>query len=181
MSLFLHRIGILKPAPTPFTTDWKNAGTGENIDAGERDWSNPGNITSSDDSRATCNTDENNNPSNYLRATNFGFSTSDVASGATILGIEIEIEWHSNDGQTNIFHAELVLDGSQVGDDLNDDFVLPTSDDTRIYGGSDEDWNANLTDSDVRDSTFGFQLRVESTGNDITRVDRIRARIHGEA
>lgn len=185
MSLFLHRSGILKPADsaTPFTTEWKSAGAGANDSSvGDQAWSNPGNITASDDSYAESVL-ISGETTQILRATTFGFTTSDIPNGATILGIEVGVE-RSADGATFVdLLARLRTGAGQTGDDKADTGTgWPTSDAEVIYGGSSDTWGAGLSDSDIRDSAFGFDFRAEFAGPFTTgaSVDHIRIRVHGE-
>jgi len=64
------------------------SGTATETGGGTVDWTNPGNITSSDDNRATAVLGKGDT-SYYLKGTDFGFS---IPSDATIQGIKVEIE-----------------------------------------------------------------------------------------
>src|SRR6478752_10810863 len=89
--------------------------TSEQVDSGIETvpWSDPGNATASDDSYATATI----GPFDWtyaLRCTDFGFTDSDVPSGATINGIFVEVE-ASQDGDVQNSGAPLVYGGSQIG------------------------------------------------------------------
>jgi len=170
--------------PEPFTTDWKSAGTGANdASVGDHSWSNPGNITASDNSYAQCDF-SSVSTSQILRATNFGFDTDDVPEGATILGIEVGIERTDGAGD-QIFEllVRLRTSSGQTGDDKSNGDGFPSSDAEKVYGASDDDWSAGLSDSDIRSSGFGVDFRAERQDpfNFSGQVDHIRIRVHGLA
>ena len=75
-------------------TDYKFPGTAANVNnGGYFQWSNVDNIKADDsDSALTCtNGTADKNPTDYLTATNFGFTSTDIPTGATINGIEFVI------------------------------------------------------------------------------------------
>src|SRR5262249_35446820 len=78
-----------------------SAGNGTSISgAGSLTWSNPTNITSSNNSYAT-RVMSGTTVTQYLRASNFGFA---LPAGATILGIVVEIERSRTGGSSGEVH-----------------------------------------------------------------------------
>jgi hypothetical protein len=166
------------------TTAWKSAGTGAN-DAGVGDaaWSNPGNITASNDTRATSATMGAGQTTQILRATNFGFSTSDVPTGATVVGIEVGIERQRNSTGGNQVVDNVVrlrTSSGQVGNNKADTGTnWPNNDAEVVYGGAADTWAASLTDSAVRGSDFGVDIRAARSGGTVASagVDHVQIRI----
>ena len=115
-------------------------------------WSNPANAASSNNVYAIAFS-FGGGVSNYLKATNFGFS---IPSGATIDGIKVTIEAQTSAGSTNDSTVKLVKSGLVLGSNLGTS--LPwnnVSDSTRTYGSSSNLWGLSWTDADINDSTFG--------------------------
>src|SRR3989338_5243644 len=92
------------------------------------DWSNPSNAQTSDDTWATVSL-RRNQKSNYLKATNFGFT---IPDGSTINGIELSIERNNENGNADkIFdHSiRLVKNGTITGNNqANESTAWPVSD-----------------------------------------------------
>lgn len=155
-------------------------GTLANVDrSGHNDWSNPGNAAASDDSRATVFCDKHEE-TDWLRATNFGFS---IPAGATIDGIEVVFERRSTGGPGGDISVRLWDGSSAVGDDKStgqSDFWTFNTDTDDSFGGASDDWNAGLGPSDINDSGFGCQLAAEDQiGNTVTlEVDHVEVTIY---
>ena len=139
-------------------TGWISCGTAESIDRdGKGSWDNPTNAETQNDTYAyediskTTYTD-------WLRATNFGFS---IPSG-TVDGIEVGIDWYAEDTNVDEDSIRLVSGAVVAGDDKSVGANLPTSDTDSYseYGGAADGWNAGLTYEDINDSTFGVQFSV---------------------
>jgi hypothetical protein len=139
-------------------------------------WVNSSNATTSDDNRATATLGVNGT-SNYLKATNFGFS---IPEGVTINGVIAQVEFSSNDGEINGSSAMFVKNGSL--DDSYDYGSIMTwgiTDGYHDYGSNDENLNA-FTISDINNSGFGFAINVGCSSElfcvngDIARIDHIR-------
>lgn len=181
--------GRVSSAAQPFTTAWKFAGTGANIAGGNDAWDNPGNIIADDGDVATSGVG-NATDTQTLRATNFGFSASDIPEGAQILGIEVGVMRRTfsafgSGGAPQDLLVRLRIAAGQVGDDKASPEFWPTVEAEKIYGAAEDDWNAGLTDADVRSAGFGVDLRVVSSaaGSNLWTllVDFVRVRVHGVA
>ena len=136
------------------------AGTGANdATVGTVAWTNTGNITSEDGVVASVS---NGSSTQYLVATNFGFS---IPSGATINGITAEIRRKRGgintclDAQINIVKGGVIKTTNK-----STGTVLPTSFAYKSYGGSSDLWGESWTYSDINSSGFGFVYRVDRGG-----------------
>ena len=156
-------------------------GTGANISGSGTDWSNPSNITS-ESNYAGATLQKNGGLSNYLRATNFGFS---VPTNATIDGVEVQIS-HMGQPTENLGDefVYLVNSGGIISGCENkassQDWAYQTQE-TYSYGGASDLWSCSLTHTIVNSSTFGVQLMVQnnsSLSNHWVRVYWIKTRVY---
>lgn len=119
--------------------------------------------------------------SEYLKATNFGFS---IPADATVNGVVVEV---MKNGGAYVFDAgtgaRLVKGGTVSGNDKAD---TATGWDTfagssyASYGGAADLWGLTLTPADVNASTFGFVLAAEygGVGGANAEVDHIRVTVY---
>lgn len=160
---------------TSTASSLKSAGTGaDDATVGSAAWTNPGNITSSDNAYATFTGAQ----SHYLKATNFGFS---LPASATITGILVEVETSVDAGtQAFLVSMKLVKGGViQNAQDKQPDVWNNTTDAYRSYGGSSDTWANLWTQTDINASTFGVVLSVSMlpfTGT--VRVDHVRITVY---
>lgn len=158
-----------------------SAGTGaDDATIGTSSWSSPGNVTSSNDSRASTGVPASGGISHYLKATNFGFS---VPAGATIDGIYVECEClHFTGGGPDIFDSSirLVIGGSFTGDNKADGTGWPYSDTYKVWGGSSDLWGTTPSVSDVNASDFGVGISARNTagGERSAHIDHIRITVY---
>lgn len=92
-------------------TDWKFPGTAANVNnGGYYPWSNVDNIKADDSNTAICCTNgtADKNPTDYLTATNFGFTSSDIPTGATINGIEFVINRAGPEANSHLYSVSAV-------------------------------------------------------------------------
>lgn len=157
------------------------AGTGaNNADAGTIAWTNPGNIVSSNDTRATS-TIASGETTQYLHATNFGFS---IPSGATIDGIVVSIERSNLNFDTLVDTSVNIIKGGTRGStNKASGTSWPSSDTAASYGtGTTDLWGETWTDTDINASTFGVALRAQNNGgmgpDDDARVDFIEITVY---
>jgi hypothetical protein len=161
-------------------TDWKLAGTGENIDRGYWAWFDPSRVIAKDDYYTYCEL-----PyweySDWLSATNFGFTTSDIPSGAIIDGIEVRFRRY---GTGSIWDTEVILrdSGGQTGDAKSGwpPTIWPYSAGEQTLGGSSDMWGTSLEDSDIRDYSFGVDMycRNWDMGAGTAYVDSIEISVY---
>lgn len=163
-------------------TEWKTPGTCANVDRdGKVAWVNPDNAKASDNDRAICDVAKTTY-GDWLRCTNFGFTTGDIPSGSTIDGIEVKIE-HQTEAPSEITDSALYLrkTSGQIGDDKPSAEDWATSDEEITYGGATDTWNAGLVDTDIVSSDFGVDLSAYNRGiseSREARVDCVWVRIH---
>ena len=148
-------------------------------------WTNPGNASASDDSRANASSEYGVGvATEYLKTTNFGFS---IPTGATIDGIEAQVErscdvWFTLEcmKDTNI----RIVKGGAIGSTNKADTgtIWPTSDATNTYGNSTDLWGETWTASDINNSDFGFVLAttesLEPLDNATPRIDHMQITVY---
>lgn len=160
------------------------ASAGANVnDGGNTAWSNPGNITASDNARASCFR-SSNGTSQLLYAT---FDLSTVPDGATITGVVVRVERSYSSSvppqQVRDNSLRLTKDGTNmVGDNkgaTSTDWPL-NSDANADYGGSSDLWGTTLTAAEVKAAAFGVMLKITLTGATSinARVDAIWMNVH---
>jgi hypothetical protein len=130
-------------------------------------WADPGNITADDGAyarRSSLGTAADALASEFLHARNFGLS---VPAGATIDGVEIQINGYSSSATRRIkdYTIFFVKAGSNVGNDLSDDVTWPADMDyLKTYGGPTELGGVSWTAEDVNAAGFGASLQFTSAG-----------------
>ncbi len=139
-------------------------------------WVNPNNAKISDGVFTTF-TSATNVTSHYLKLTNYGFT---IPSGATINGIEVDIQRKGSTANTTTHTRDLVVsivksDGS-IGS-TNEALLTtnwPAIEATQIYGGSSDLWGETWADSDINNSNFGMVVQAKnqtSAGNPTGSID----------
>jgi len=117
---------------------------------------------------------DNTNPTDEIRASSFGFTTS-----GTIDGIQVEvIAWTPAGSGAWRDVVLFTTPGTPVGDDKSDAAALGTTDPVNTYksfGGAADTWNASLTSTQVNSANFGVSLCWTATANDSNiLVDHVR-------
>ena len=148
---------------TEQTSGPNNAGTGANLTgSGSTAWSNPGNITAVGSPYATV-APAQQGASNYLMATNYGFS---IPDDAIINGIQLTISRSSTQslGTGNRDdQVRLVKNNNLQATDKSSNDVYPTSLQSRTYGNATDLWGTTWTAADINNSGFGAVLSVFNT------------------
>jgi hypothetical protein len=134
------------------------------------EWTTAANAQGSDDLRATGKDSLNQDFQDY---DSFGFTTADMPSGSTIVGVEMQIEGRTaENGDSFDISTQLVVGGAVCGNRENligcsgGCFAGPT-DTTELAGGSTTTWGCTISESDLRSSNFGVDLDlVKLTGGD---------------
>ncbi len=145
------------------TTAWTSPASGANVSgAGTQAWSSATNAYTDDNSFATVAVNDNQQ-SNYLQVTNFGFS---IPSNAVILGIEARIGRFVDDNGGNPQDQEVILRKGTafVGSNLASSSVFPESEAIATYGGAGNLWGTTWTPAEINSSNFGLGLRVIKNG-----------------
>jgi hypothetical protein len=122
-------------------------------------WTNPGNITASDDTYATADTSSNiTYVTHYLKGLTYGFA---IPAGATIDGITVIIHRKSSqagavrctkDSRISLVKAGVV----ETADKADTVTKWPTSEGTASYGGAADLWSGTWTATDINDANFGI-------------------------
>lgn len=161
----------------------RSAGSGaDNSGVGTQTWSNPTNITSSNDSRATVTVSPAPQISHYLVSSAHGFT---IPGGSTINGIVVEIE-RSTGAQFGSFGRDnrvRIVKGGAIGatDKASASEWPESTDATASYGSSSDLWGETWTAADINDSGFGAALAVTNTGavdSVSMRVDHMRITVY---
>lgn len=128
---------------------------------GTQAWSNPGRAVSSNDSYATASVDDNQ-VTNYLECTNYGFS---IPAGATINGITVNVERNTSAG-SNVLDADVLLikGGVRGSTDRATATAYTTTDVTEAHGGSSDLWGATWTPAEINASNFGVAFVAQKSG-----------------
>jgi cysteine-rich repeat protein len=137
-------------------------------------WSNPANAEVSDDMYALAAA--GGMPTQYLRATNFGFT---IPGAAVIDGIMVNVERRS--AAATVFDARVrIIKGGVIGTtDLSNppSSKWPTMDAVASYGGNSELWGVTWTAADINSSAFGFVISANDGGVDTAAVDFISIKV----
>jgi len=147
-------------------------GIGEDVYvAGSAPWTNPTYIQADDTSRATSSATDEQNYTEWLAGTNYGFA---IPSGATINGIALSIQRYANKNATQFtkdYQLYLTKSGTTtVGSNKADTVTKwPTSEAAASYGGAADLWGTTWTVAEINAATFGAMLRAnqEGTGSSV--------------
>lgn len=135
-------------------------------------WTSPGNATTSDNVVASSGV-FGVVESNYLKATNFGFS---IPSTATVTGIKVEVR--REDSNLNAYDASVrIVKGGTIQNAVDEasSTVWPVSMAYATYGSSTDLWGTTWAPSDINASNFGFVLACRGVSfGDTCWVDQIR-------
>jgi hypothetical protein len=168
-------------------TEYKYPGTAANVDnGGYKAWSDVNNIKADDSySAITCTTGKaDKNPTDYLTATNFGFTSTDIPSGATINGIEFVINRAGSEADSQYdYQLYMLKAGTQHGDNLASATYWPTSLTDATYGGATSLLGGTWAQTDIVGvSTFGLQLaiknHIQSDTGEWTYVEHVKLRVY---
>ncbi|MEQ8358407.1 MAG: tail fiber domain-containing protein [Cytophagales bacterium] len=133
---------------------------------GSASWQSPSNASGSnnDVSWASTPTLSNNQESEFLVATNFGFT---IPKFHDIDGIEVNFESYRIDGNIRDIDVFLVLGGviqSTGNRATGNNLPVGPPDGNTLYGGAFDLWGQSLTKADVENADFGVAIRVKKVG-----------------
>jgi hypothetical protein len=119
-------------------------------------WTSPGNAFSENASNATAGLGRNVT-SNWLKCTNFGFTTGMIATGSIINGFVVTVKRSvsSSNSTTTDAGIRLVKGGTIDTTDRSTTTAWPTSLTSEDHGASNDLWGNTWTVSDVTASNFG--------------------------
>lgn len=166
---------------SPEWTDWKYPQTADTDGGAYQEWSNPTYVEADDDNYATVAVSYvYPTYSNYLRATNFGFTTSDVPEGSTINGIQVQVNVKASaSSAAKDWVLYLANSGNNIGNIKNPGTLMSTDLTATDYGTATDKWGATISASDVVGSTFGVWYNIRSTsGTPTVSLDYIKMRIN---
>ncbi len=146
-------------------TGWQSAGSASTeMDIGTVDWTDPGNITASDDTAASCSFSASDE-SYFLVATNFGFA---IPAGATIDGMLCRWEGKDGGGAGTVSHSvvNIVKGGTRGSADKSLGASFTATDNEYEFGGVSDLWSETWTASDINASNYGCAMSVVETGGD---------------
>lgn len=143
-------------------------------------WNNTSRITTSNGSKASATGLSNGEVSDYLTATNFGFT---IPAGATITGIKVDIERDDNSGSSGLKDNEvkIIKANSITGTDHASNSTWPNNAAYATYGSNSDLWGTTWTAADINSSQFGVALSVQrssGSGNNDAFVDHIRITVY---
>jgi hypothetical protein len=149
------------------------AGAGTFIAGAGADWANAGNITASDNTYATASVvgGESTDP---LKGYTFGLS---VPSGATIDGIEVQIEVKTNTAAT-ISSVNVGKDDSTLATEKSPGTSITGSDATYAYGGASDKWGLTWTAAEVNASTFQLRFVSAAGGLGLISCDAVWIKVY---
>jgi hypothetical protein len=168
-------------------TEYKFPGTAANVNnGGYETWSDYDNIKTDDNNTAIVltNSQADKNPTDYLTATNFGFTSTDIPSGATINGIEFVINRSGSEANSQYdYQLYMLKAGTQHGDNLASATYWPTSLTDATYGGATSLLGGTWAQTDIVGvTTFGLQLAIKnhisSDSGEFTYVEHVKLRVY---
>lgn len=152
-------------------------GTGtDDASFGTTAWSNPSNITSSDDTYASLTSIGGIN-THYLEGTNFNFL---IPSEATILGIQVEWERKANcaAGCTQDSRVRIIKGGVVGSTEKSAAAGWQNTEAFVSFGGASDLWGTTWTAADINASNFGAAIApIGASGGAVTSVDSVRITI----
>jgi len=169
--------------PGAGVTAWKSPNTCVAIPIGTHEWKNPINAKVRDGNWAytpfPMGGPDDSTPTDWLRCTDFGFTVSDIPEGATIDGIHVQLDnIYAQGGDMYAQWNYLRTSEGQVGDPKSGGAISGTHDTVDI-GHITQDWNAGLSDGNVKSSGFGVDVQFIDGGPNpfAIYVDHVRMRI----
>lgn len=128
-------------------------------DGSTASWSNPGNITSDDESYAACKLQLTKTTSRILKAQDFGFS---LPSAAVVTNVSFSYQRKASSKnyirEKNI--SMLDANGAAGTNKADTSTLWGTSDETITKSGDGSYWGIALSPALVNDIDFGLQIKV---------------------
>lgn len=141
-------------------------GTSANVDFGGYSFADPLNSLLSDNNRSIAYSLLSLGHTDYLQATNFGFS---IPTAATICGIEVNIEKSAIDLLLTAYirdnSVRIIKNGSPDGDNMALNAVWPEDVDANsTYGNTNDLWGTAWTPADINSTDFGVAISAQIRG-----------------
>ena len=175
-------VSLNSPTPPTAISVSRSATVGANVSSiGSRAWTNPANITLSDDirSRVILDTASSGEISNFLKASNFGFA---IPTGSTITGIQASVEWQVDYSRVSLqigpnqgYYSFLSTSASGApiasAGKIIEGYGPPSPTDSILtYGEASDNWGVGWTPEQISDPTFSFLFSVINTNNPFFNV-----------
>lgn len=150
----------------------------ENYVLGTISWTNIGNVSASDNVRATAVGTGQNTYTHYIKATGFGFS---VPTNDVIDGILVEVEGHNTGAPFNVAsYVEVrAVKGGTIQGANRGTGSLGSSDAYNSFGSTTDKWNLSWVPSDINASGFGTAfafLLFNASAN--ANIDHVRITVY---
>jgi len=176
-NLYLLCAGVLIYVTLAGQSQTQSGGTVVNFAIGgsKKPWTGLANVATSDNVYASFGniTGSPGGFTDYLLVTNFGFT---IPSGATIDGIQVNIERSDPNLNTGDFHVQIVRNGI-ISTDKSTGLAYPAADLTQSYGNASDKWGTTWTDANINASNFGVAIaaqRIASGGQTAGRIDLVQ-------
>lgn len=141
-------------------TDWKlvqTAATADKNGDNDRVWYNPNNIlTETDETSASSTTGKSGYSTEYLIATNFGFTNADIPEGATIDGIEVLVRRNASGNNYAYDNDVFLYNNGIIGSNQSSAAYWSALIESKIFGGALNLWGTPLTQAIITNLNFGF-------------------------
>ncbi|MBA7641395.1 hypothetical protein ES703_49072 [subsurface metagenome] len=154
----------------------RSAGLGQSIVMGNRAWTTPTNIYTSNNAYARTGM-ARGDITHWLRATTFGFS---IPDGATIDGIVAEFEKRATASGISDSSVQIVMAGSEQGDERAVAGYWPTSDTYIAHGGIADLWGLGWNAAAINASNFGVSIAARFVASDekTVYIDHVRITVY---
>ena len=156
----------------------KNSTSAVDNGGGSDAWDNLTGIVSGDSGNA-AEASINNPATNYIKVY-FGLTTSDIPSGSTIDGIQFACHVDGDSNSVQDVYVYLVKAGTVQTGGTNKangaKWKNGISGTTQTYGANasvSSTWGVNVTDSDVRNASFGIAISATGDSGDSAWVDYV--------
>jgi hypothetical protein len=151
------------------------AGTvAEDSSAGTTAWTNPTNAQGSANATvASAASAAGGVFTRRLKATNFGFTTSDIPSGSTINGFLVRIRWRGGTNNRAFPNEIFAVKGGTTqtsAGNIGNSSVVNNTLTNRSYGGATEKFGLSWTVGDVTSSGFGLSFQAGRTNTTTVEV-----------
>ena len=157
-------------------TGWKSPAAVATVPrVGAVDWSDPTNVYTSNNQYATASFSAFIGHTYYLDATDF---TMGVPAGATINGVNVEVEKSASAKGVSDETVQLIKRGTAQGENKAIPLDYPASDAYISYGGSTDMWELSLPVEDINASNFGLRFAVQGANGTNVSIDHIRIKVY---
>lgn len=137
-------------------------------------WGSVGNIVSSNDVRANWSASSAKN-ADTLKAFTFNLN---IPSGATIDGVETQVEAHESAGSVTIGSVNIGKTDATLGTAKTPGDGLTSSDANYVHGGPADLWGLSLSETEVEASTFQVRYVFAMGASSTVQVDAVWVKVY---